>query len=316
MRLRLRLSLFGSLLLAGPALAQDAAAWLARMGEAVRGLDYHGDLVYAHAGQLETLRLFHASGPDSERERLVTLSGAPREVIRSGGRVTCLGTGDQPSTYGDPSTTPRLLATLPGSDPMSLAQNYALVLGGTERIADRETQRLEIRPRDAFRYGYQLWLDQATGMPLKSVRFGADGRPVEQLMFTRIVVGERPSDRDLSGSEVAAISRGALELPRESPGQMPGWSVVDPPAGFVLALQQPPNAEPGDHLVYSDGIANVSVYIEPIAQGIPVFSGPARRGALHLYGRIMDGRQITVLGDVPAATVERFAQSVAAPEDG
>lgn len=316
MRQRRRWAWVASLLLAGPVLGQDAPAWLARMGSAVRSLDYHGDLVYSHGGQIETLRLFHAAGPDGERERLITLSGVPREVIRAGGQVTCIGTGAQPSVYGGDALTARMLSALPGVDAATLAAHYALVLGATERVAEREAQVMEVRPRDAFRYGYRLWLDRETAMPLKSLRFGADGRPVEQLMFTRIALGERPSDADLSGAGIGEATRNTLALPESGGGRIPAWRVVEPPSGFLLSLQQPSPAPGSEHLVYSDGLANVSVYVEPLTREMPAFSGPASRGAMNLYGRVVDGRQITVLGDVPAATVERFAQGVVAVEGG
>lgn len=138
--MRGRLALLGALLAcSAPVWAQDAAAWLTRMGEALRGLDYHGDLIYAHAGQIETLRVFHAAGPEGERERLITVSGAAREIIRVDGRVISVGTSAQPAVYADPSMAPRLLAVLPGSDATSLQANYVLVLGANERIADRKS---------------------------------------------------------------------------------------------------------------------------------------------------------------------------------
>lgn len=324
--MRARLALLGALLAcAAPVLAQDAAAWLTRMGEALRGLDYHGDLVYAHAGQIETLRVFHAAGPEGERERLMTLSGTPREIIRVDGRVICVGTNAQPAVYGadhaDASMPPRLLAALPGSDAVSLQAHYVLTLGPSERIADLDAQLLEVRPRDVYRYGFRLWLERESGMLLKSVRFGVDGRPVEQLMFTRIALRERPSDSELSGKSglidsQQGATRKALDVLQPGTGRVPGWNVVDPPAGFSLALQQPAAADATEHLIYSDGIASVSVYVEPLSTHTPAFSGPASRGAVNLYGRVLDGRQITVLGDVPAATVERFAQGVAAAGGG
>lgn len=317
---RARFVLLGALLLSTPSWAQDAAGWLVRMGEALSGLDYHGDLVYSHGGQLETLRIYHAAGPDGERERLVTVSGAPREIIRAGGRVTCVGTSVHPSVYGA-QLPPRLLGALPGSDPVALQGHYVLALGVSERVAGLDAQLLEVRPRDAYRYGYRLWLERETGMLLKSVRFGADGRPVEQLMFTRIALREKPADVDLVGSAIEGAIQNSLELPQPGAGRASGWGVVELPSGFLLVLQQPTAPDTTgqgatEHLIYSDGIASVSVYVEPLSSNVPAFSGPASRGAMNLYGRVLDGRQITVLGDVPAATVERFAQGVAAVGGG
>jgi sigma-E factor negative regulatory protein RseB len=86
------------------------------------------------------------------------------------------------------------------------------------------------------------------------------------------------------------------------------WRVIDPPDGFRTSDDSTLGA---DHRIYSDGIASVSIYVEPLSRTAPAFSGPFSRGAVHFYGRVLDGMQVTVLGDVPAATVERFAQSVA-----
>ena len=306
---RARLALLGALCLAAPAWAQDAAAWMTRMGEALTGLDYQGDLIYAYAGQIETLRVFHAAGPDGGRERLVSVSGAPREIVRTGGQVVC-STGAQPASYATTDAAPRLLGTLPGGDPQNLQTHYAFVLGATERVADLQAQVLDIRPRDAYRHGFRLWLERESGMLLKSMRFGADGRPVEQLMFTRIALRQRPTEADLTATSNVQASSTTLQLPRADTGRTPTWHAIDPPAGFVLALQQPAPQASSEHLIYSDGIASVSVYVEPLTPEVPAFSGPASRGAVNLYGRIVDGHQITVLGDVPAATVERIAQGV------
>jgi sigma-E factor negative regulatory protein RseB len=309
MHRRARLALLGALAVVSPAWAQDAAGWMARMGEALTGLDYQGDLVYAYAGQIETLRVYHAAGPDGGRERLVSVSGAPREIVRAGGQVLFSGSAAQPSSYGEAGATPRLLGLLPGASPDNLQAHYAFVLGGTERVAALEAQVLDIRPRDAYRYGFRLWLERDTGMLLKSMRFGADGRPVEQLMFTRIELRMRPAEADLAAS-AAASSSTPMQLPQAETGRTPSWRAVDPPPGFVLALQQPAPQGSSEHLIYSDGIASVSVYVEALTPEVPAFSGPASRGAVSLYGRVLDGHQITVLGDVPAPTVERFAQGV------
>jgi sigma-E factor negative regulatory protein RseB len=293
-----------------PALAQDANAWLARMGQAVSGLDYHGDLVYVHGNQLEALRVFHAVDGAGTRERLVALSGAPREIVRGAGQVLLAGSRSRPAVYGEAGLLqPQLLVAL-GADPARLPRHYVLALGGTDRIAGLATQLVEVRPRDAFRYGYRLWLENDTGMLLKSVRFGADGRPVEQLMFTRIALRERPSEADLAGAPVENPLPNPMPLPQTPPPPDAKWQVANPPDGFELAARQPATPATGEHLVYSDGLANVSVYVEPLTGAAPAFTGLSSRGAVNLYGRVLDGHQITVLGEVPPATVERFAQGV------
>lgn len=310
MRVAPRLALLAGLALALPALAQDANAWLVRMGQALAGLDYHGEVVYVHGGQVEALRVFHAVDPNGTRERLVSLSGAPREVMRSQGQVLLAGSRPRAAMYGEPGLLqPQSIAAL-GSDPARLPKHYALALGGADRIAGLATQTVEVRPRDAFRYGYRLWLETETGMLLKSVRFGADGRPVEQLMFTRIALRERPGEADLAGAPVENPLPSPLPSSQAAVAAANGWSVANAPDGFELAARQPVAQAGGAHLVFSDGLASVSVYVEPLTRAAPPFTGLSSRGAVNLYGRVLDGHQITVLGDVPPATVERFAQGV------
>lgn len=310
MRAGLRAGLIAGLVLSSTAFAQEANDWLVRMGQAVTGLDYHGDLVYVRGNQMEALRVFHAVDASGTRERLVALSGAPREVVRGLGQVQLSGSRPRAARYGEAGLLqPQLLAAL-GSDPARLPRHYVLALGAADRVAGLATQTLEVRPRDAFRYGYRLWLENDTGMLLKSVRFGADGRPVEQVMFTRIALRERPSEADLAGAPVEDALPNPLPLPQAAPATASAWSVANPPEGFELAARQPAAPAVGEHFVYSDGLATVSVYVEPLTGGVPAFTGPSDRGAMNLYGRVLDGQQITVLGDVPPATVERFAQGV------
>mgnify|MGYP003423167329 CR=1 FL=1 len=69
--------------------AADAQALFARMHQAGRSLDYDGTFVYQHGDQLESLRIVHKTGAGGARERLVSLNGAPREIIRTDNEVRC-----------------------------------------------------------------------------------------------------------------------------------------------------------------------------------------------------------------------------------
>jgi sigma-E factor negative regulatory protein RseB len=129
-------------------------------------------------------------------------------------------------------------------------------------------------------------------------------------MFTRIALRERPSDADLAGTPAPDPLPNPMNLPQPQTAAVAAWSVENVPDGFELALRQPAPQAGTEHLVYSDGLASVSVYVEPLTRAAPAFSGTSNRGAINLHGRVLDGHQITVLGDVPAATVERFAQGV------
>ena len=284
------------LALSTPAAAEDGAAWLQRMAAALSGLDYSGTFVYVRDGQVDALRVLHRADPHGAHERLTTLSGEPRELVRRGGQARLLG------GIAAPVAAPDVAATADAAD---WQPHYQVVLAGRDRVAGQASRIVEIRPRDGFRYGYRLWLEEASALPLKSIAYGSDGVAVEQWMFTEIAIGRRPDDAEL----------GTMESDR-SPAADPGpgaqsWQVLDVPRGYRLR-RRAALPDGGEQQVYGDGLASVSVYVEPLAATDANLSGLLRRGALSMFGRVVGGQQVTVVGAVPAATVERFAQGVAA----
>lgn len=308
-----RLLLTAGLLLLAPAAlaAADAAGWLARVGPALRGLDYQGTLVVVAEGRVDTLRVFHRVDAGRERERLVALSGPPREVIRDGGRVMCIGTGDAPVAY-DMGQAGRWSQALAVSEAAGLA-GYRARLGSRGRVAGHAVQRVEVLATDAWRYGYRLWLETRTGLPLRVDLLDGEGKSIEQVAFTDISLDHRPSDADLAPSASAELEK-VSPLPAGA-ARPRGWQVPVPPAGFRLRAARP-LAEGGVHLLYSDGLASVSVYVERVGGNL---RGEARRqrGAVHARAFWLDGWQVLAIGKVPAATVDRFARTVrAVPSDG
>jgi sigma-E factor negative regulatory protein RseB len=295
------------LTLALPATASDdGAAWLSRMAEALSGLDYQGTFVYVRDGQVDALRIVHRRDASGSRERLSTLSGEPRDLARSGPHARLH--GGIAAALAAPTLGPATSA-----DPATLARHYQLVVAGRDRVAAMPTQIVEIRPRDSFRYGYRLWLEEASAMPLKSVAYGSDGVAVEQWMFTSIRLGERPDDAAL-GPPVAAAADSAPAMPVPA-GFTPRWRVPHAPRGYQL-VHAMPIAGGGEHHLYSDGLARVSLYVEPLTGSGANLSGLLRRGALSVFGRVLSGaQQITVVGEVPAVTVERFAQGIEATDE-
>jgi sigma-E factor negative regulatory protein RseB len=70
-------------------------------------------------------------------------------------------------------------------------------------------------------------------------------------------------------------------------------------------------SKPVGQLVYSDGLAAVSVFIEPLApRREPLRTGLASLGAIHIYTREVANHMVTVVGEAPAASVQRFANAV------
>jgi len=282
--------------------SRDADDWLERIGPALVELDYHGTLVMVSGTSMETLGVFHAFDDGRERMRLVTLTGPRREVIRDDKMVMCIGTGIDSVGYD----------SVPGGRWNPAGQfaqagkleSYRARLGKAGRVAARDCQVVDLQPKDAWRYGYRLWLDQETGLPLRIALIGEGGRALEQMAFTDLHVGSRPADADLGPSTLQGLRR----VQTLSAGKQadPGWRVASPPAGFALRAGR--RLGESVQLLYSDGLASVSVYIEPVAPGHRGESA-MRRGAVNVHSIRRDGRRVVAIGKVPAATVAYFARN-------
>lgn len=290
--------------------APQGVELLSQMSSSVRGLDYQGSFLYQHAGRIDTLRVFHAGGV-REQERLISLNGPRNEVIRNGNNVTCIQADDSAIVYT--STSGRaLLPLVPEAATAGIDDHYTIRPDGSDRVAGYDADIIDVLPRDAFRYGYRLWLEKGTRLLLRSIVTNHKKMPIEQFMFVSLEIGKTPADTDLVPRQrelLTTTSAPADEIKERGP---PGWTVINAPAGFTLrSARRSANAVAGaEHLVYSDGLASVSVYVEPAQAKIDLPTTLASRGTLNIYSFSKDSWRFTVLGDVPAATVTAIAESL------
>ena len=305
------------LAIAGQTFAQDNARhWLDRMSAALQSLNYDGTFVYLHEGKLEAMRVVHQADEQGSKERLVSLTGSPREVLRDDKVVTCIMADNKSVMVGQ--SRPRQPFPVVPDDLDSLSRYYQLQETGDDRIAGYMTRIISITPRDRFRYGYRFWIDTSNHMLLKSDLTGVDGEAIEQVMFTRLDISDslpaaalQPS---LTGDGYNWTRQGVdSRTSSVSPGK-PAWMVKRLPAGFEMTdFQHKRMREEGalaEHLVFSDGLATMSVYIEKLDTGNAAFQGLSSMGAMHAFGALVDGYQVTVVGEVPPATVQMVARSV------
>jgi sigma-E factor negative regulatory protein RseB len=296
----------------------DARDWFERMSRALATQNYDGRFVHLNGSRSELMRIVHRVDKGKVVERLVSLDGSGREIIRNETEVVCY-LPDKRTVLIEKRTDSRsLLAALPNYS-ADLDEHYSIEkLGKVARTLGRKTQTLLVRPRDQYRYGYRLWLDQETAMPLKSQLFDRDGRVIEQILFAELNLRERIPAEELKpavSAENYRVLRQDQESPRLAGTTAVGWEVLRPPAGFRMSAWRlqaiAGSATPVLHLVYSDGLASVSVFIEPLDAAVERMRGLSRVGAASVFSRQVNGRQVTVLGEVPAATVEAIAAGLA-----
>jgi sigma-E factor negative regulatory protein RseB len=319
-RSRRTLALWALLWVSGPTLAtgEDAAvALVARMAEATRTLNYDGVFVYQRGNQTDTFRIIHSRDErGGERERLISLSGAAREIIRDSEKVTCIDPEDQ-SVMVEKSQPRNLFPglTRPTEE---VAKHYRFVQTGRDRIAGRPAEVVEIRPRSAYRYGYRFWIDAGNHMLLRSDVVNSHGVSLEQIMFTQISHPDRIAE-DLLVQDIPAATSPAAPAAVKSRAAaadetMEAWRVAWVPDGFALRDRQMEQLSasqvPAERFVYSDGLATVSVFVERLMDGEVPMQGFATRGAVTAFSSVADAHQITVIGEVPPLTLKQIAMSV------
>ncbi len=299
LRLYLVLSLLG--LSCSEALASDRTPveQLQRMAEALRSLSYEGTIVYLHGQSLEALHIVHRIIEGRVREQLTSLNGPLRTLTREKGSVTCKLSESHRISVPEHEVGKQLLHAW-RLDPEALSMHYRVYPLGVARIVDRRTDVVGIVPKDRLRYGYRFYLDRETGLPLKSDLMGQQRDPIEQIMFTSL---------DLLPSQGVDLTAGApgAHQPVSEPhdGVLLSWRFDSLPPGFALVMHDDgldAGGKPMEHLVLSDGLASISVYIESNPREGLI--GGTSIGAVHAVGNRVDGHQVTIVGEVPSDTVE------------
>ena len=313
---------------AAPAAAElpAAADLITRMREAAAGLNYDGVVLYQRGMDVMTMRIIHRGVPGPESARIVPLDGPPREIVRDGRHVTCVFADDR-SVMVDKRGPHNPLAFGVDLDNGTLAAHYAFRTVGQERVAGRATFAVAIQPKDPARYGYRLWVDAANGMLLKSAVVAADGRVLEQTRFTTVAFPTRIADDLLepqfTDQQFAWFSYDAGESAQERNGPQEGasarevWAVNWLPAGFEMTDEAEEQFIDHDyrilHRVYTDGLAMVSVFVEPGGGAGARDLGFGSIGAINTFSRLSKGYKVTVVGELPRTTISRIAASVEAP---
>jgi sigma-E factor negative regulatory protein RseB len=311
-----RLMAFSFLLGVGVALGAEPEEWLERMNHALTTRNYIGVFTHNHGGRVETLRIIHRVRGKDVSERLVSLDGPGREFIREGNELTCYFPDKKTVLVERRAPEGPLLGALPSLGNGNSAV-YEIRGGDRVRLSDRKTRLIALHPRDEFRYGYRLWIDEETSMPLKTQLCNQAGDVIEQIVFSSIDLPARIPDAMFKPQMDASNYRWHRAEPQLANTSAPAlWEAMRLPPGFRMATRSaqalPGSSEPVAHLVFTDGIASVSVFVEPRKPDSKPAEGPARVGSSSAFSTVVDGHQVTAVGEVPPNTVELIAKQVKA----
>jgi len=298
------------------------AQWLERMNHALTTRNYDGTFSHWQGGRVEMLRIIHRVQDGTVSERLASLDGSGREFIRTGANLACY-LPDKRTVVVEQRPPRESLVGFPALNEQA-ASFYDIREVARMRLNRRDTHVITVAPRDEFRYGYRLWLDDSTAMPLKTQLCDAHGHVIEQVVFASLTLSPHIPD---SAFKPEVSTEGFQWLrngpdPQGAVAAAPAWYALRLPPGFRMTVRSaqrlPGAAGPVDHLVFTDGVASVSVFVEqqlrPSAeQGAAAQS--ATVGSSSTFSTVVDGHRVTAVGEVPPDTVRFIASQVKAQEE-
>jgi sigma-E factor negative regulatory protein RseB len=294
---------------------QTPADWLEIAAFAGHQTDYSGVFVYQYDNRVETSNIIHVIEANGEYEKLESLDGPQRKIIRHDGQLwsyinhKMVQIGSQHERSGFPSLLPEQLS--------ALSSNYLARMLGMERVAGYNAQVIFFQPKDNLRYAHKIWVHTDSGLLLKAAVLGNKNKVVEQYAFTQLQIGGK-IDRSWVKDCDAVGTHGKVTLDEMTDeGITPinsGWVADTLPSGFkkTMEIQRRMHGKhaPVTQIVYSDGLSAISIFIEPNDEDEDDVDGLSSRGAVNLYHKVMDQNLITVVGEVPPRTVMQVLDSV------
>lgn len=293
-----------------------ASQWLRRIQQAAANNSYQGTLVFNGGGTVSSSRVTHICDGRQQYERLEVLDGRARLQYRHNDQLVTLWPEHKQASIEQRDVVAEFPA-LPASAAGRAPEHYELRVVGRDRLAGREVDVLLLKPRDRLRYAQRLWADRETGLLLRSDLLGGAGEVLESAAFSDVQIGGklapesilRPMKR-LEGYRVLRPVVERTQLDAE------GWVMGRPVPGFQLVscTRRPLAVEAGDggrlppvlQSVFSDGLAQVSVFIEPYDAQRHRQTLGTNLGATHTLMVRRGDWWLTVVGEVPMATLQQF----------
>jgi sigma-E factor negative regulatory protein RseB len=298
----------------------EGLAWLKKMAAASRQLNYTGTIVYQHRNQVETSRVVHyVNAAGGEFEKLETLDGPPREIIRSNDQVVCYLPVAKTVLIEERNRSARNFPALVPESLGGISESYDIRKGDVDRSAEYECQWIALVPRDNLRYGRRFCAEVNSALPLRAQTIGEKGERIESFAFTQLTIGgafsrERVKSKyaDKARAQNWRVDRSGFTPPAATPGDT-GWVLTNPLPGFKKLMEAKRSIggrnRAVSQIVFSDGLAAVSVFIEAMQSGQPAQS-VSHQGAVNIYTRPHGNHIVTVLGEAPQSTIMRIGDSL------
>lgn len=299
--------------------AREARSWLSRMHDATGQRNFLGTFVVSAGGAVYSSRIAHYCDGANQYERIEPLDGLKRQVYRHNDQVVSV----WPHSRVAVRETRQLMGQFPSllsSGVGRIVEHYQVRPLGEARVAGYEAQVLLLTPRDGYRFGHRLWAEKGSGLLLRAEVLDEHEVVLEASAFSELLIGVKPQPelvaramKQLDGYRVERPLLETTELGAE------GWSLRGAPAGFESVSSVRRAGVSGDgpqavsaqgsvlQAIYSDGLTHVSVFIEPFQAALHRRESMMSMGATQTLMRRQGDWWITVVGDVPVATLRSFA---------
>lgn len=291
--------------------------WLMRMHEASRKRSYVGTFVVSSGGSMSSAKIWHVCEGDQQMERVETLTGAPRSIFRHNDQVVTF-MPDHKVVRSEKRESLGMFPQLLQSADGRIADYYKVKQEGVDRVAGVEADIVLLVPKDNMRFGYRVWTEQKKGLVVKLQTLDTDGKVLEQAAFSELQL-DAPVKMDKLLQMMGKVEGYRVEKPVlvKTTASAEGWLLKAPVPGFkpMSCYKRPASTSPAGgeeplQWIFSDGLASVSIFVEPLDRQRHDRESSLSMGATQTITRQLDTYWVTVMGEVPMSTLKLFANGL------
>ncbi|MEE9448264.1 MAG: MucB/RseB C-terminal domain-containing protein [Arenicellales bacterium] len=307
--------------------------WLQEMSVAADTLNYSGEFVLVKGGQLSSLEINHMQGKGGSLQKIMSLNGSMREIIQKEDEIACV-LPDEGMGVKEKKQSKALFNVDVSQNLERISAHYVVEKLGDSRVANRDCKQLKISAKDQYRYGYLLCIDLETYLLLRSELIGVNEQVLESYMFVDVEFNQLTENDFHSGTDAKSLKwmsdqkadskahedKRLIEAVVEQvtvDQAHSAWTLQTNPTGFeieqTIERMSPVLNADITHLVLSDGLAKVSVFITPAQVSLlknEKVDDSIQMGSLNSHIRQIDAYNITAIGEVPLDTVKLLAEQV------
>jgi len=292
--------------------------WLMRTHQASMNRSYVGTFVVSAGGNLSSAKIWHVCEGTQQVERVETLTGAPRSIFRHNDQVTTF-MPEHKVARTEKRESLGLFPQLFESADSRIADFYKFRQEGMERVAGVDADIILLVPRDRLRFGYRVWSERKNGLVVKLQTLDTDGKVIEEAAFSELQL-DAPVSMNQLIQMMGKVQGYRLDKPVlfKTTAAAEGWALKTPVAGFndMSCYRRPASAMGGTEKgatgegplqwIFSDGLASVSIFVEPFDRQRHVRESALSLGATHTLTQRIDSYWITLVGEVPISTLKLF----------